>query len=216
MVAEQILADGVSSLRDQELLQIVLDSGDELLLSELLAEGLPPLRKLTAGRILISGGSEKNAAQLLAALELGRRVAFSFAGEKPRLLNAVALSKHIWPRLAHLPHEEFWCVLLNARLEEIHSVRISRGGYSQCSVTSREALLPAVLLQAPAVAFAHNHPSGDPTPSAEDQRLQLLLDEAGHSLGIRVIDHLVVGEQSVHSAIEGKCNVVKGDGDGSA
>jgi DNA repair protein RadC len=216
MVIGEMLAEGVSSLRDHELLSIVLDSGDEELLSALLAQGLPPLRKMCPGRILISGGTEKNAAQLMAALELGRRVAFSIEGEKPRLLNAAALSKHVWPRLAHLPHEEFWCVLLNVRLEEIQSVRISRGGYSQCSVSSREAMLPAVLLQAPAVAFAHNHPSGDPTPSAEDLRLQLLLDEAGHSLGIRVIDHLVVGERSVHSAIEGKCNVVKGDGDGSA
>jgi DNA repair protein RadC len=57
--------------------------------------------------------------------------------------------------------------------------------------------------RAPAVAFVHNHPSGDSTPSAEDQRLQLLLDEAGHALGVRVVDHLVLAEGGLHSAVEG-------------
>jgi DNA repair protein RadC len=211
MVIGQILAEGASSLCDEELLRIVLDARDFKLPAALLAPGLPALKKVTAGALLMDGASAKNAAQLLAALELGRRVALSPAEEKPRLLRAQDLARLVWPRLAHLHHEEFWSVLLTARLQEIRCVRISAGGLSQCSVTAREAFMPAVLLRAPAVAFVHNHPSGDSTPSTEDQRLQLLLDEAGRSLGIRVIDHLVVGEASVHSSVEGECNVVKGE-----
>jgi DNA repair protein RadC len=96
-------------------------------------------------------------------------------------------------------------VLLSSRLQEIQCVRIARGGLTQCSVSAREAFAPALLHRAPAVAFVHNHPSGDPSPSPEDQRLQLLLDEAGNTLSIRVVDHLVLAEGGVHSAVEGAC-----------
>jgi DNA repair protein RadC len=70
-------------------------------------------------------------------------------------------------------------------------------------VLPREAFAPALVHAAPCVAFAHNHPSGDPEPSAEDRRLELLLDEAGRALGIRVVDHIVVGEAGFHSARQG-------------
>ena len=85
-------------------------------------------------------------------------------------------------------------MLMNSRLQEIRCVQIARGGLTQCSVSPREAF---------AVAFVHNHPSGDSAPSGEDQRLQLLLDEAGHALGVRVVDHLVLAEGGLHSAVEG-------------
>ncbi|TMA16130.1 MAG: hypothetical protein E6J84_09105 [Deltaproteobacteria bacterium] len=121
------------------------------------------------------------------------------------LLRARDVAAVLWGRVAHLPHEEFWAVLMNARLQEIRCVQIARGGLTQCSVSPREAFAPALVHRAPAVAFVHNHPSGDPAPSGEDQRLQLLLDEAGHALGVRVVDHLVLAEAGLHSAVEGAC-----------
>jgi DNA repair protein RadC len=205
MQGERILAEGPSLLCDAELLRIVLGTRDERLAAHLLAPGLLALRRATAGDLLMSGATDRHAAQLLAAVELGRRVAFAPGADKPRLLHARELARAIWPRLAHLAHEEFWTILMNARLQEIRSVRISLGGLTQCSVTPREAFAPALILRAPVVAFVHNHPSGDATPSAEDRRLQLLLDEAGRALGLRVIDHLVVGERTVHSSVEGEC-----------
>jgi DNA repair protein RadC len=205
MQSERILAEGPSLLCDAELLRIVLGTRDERLAAHLLAPGLLALRRATAGDLLMSGATDRHAAQLLAAVELGRRVAFAPGADKPRLLHARELARAIWPRLAHLAHEEFWTILMNARLQEIRSVRISLGGLTQCSVTPREAFAPALILRAPVVAFVHNHPSGDATPSAEDRRLQLLLDEAGRALGLRVIDHLVVGERTVHSSVEGEC-----------
>ena len=96
-------------------------------------------------------------------------------------------------------------MLMSSRLQEIRSVRIARGGLTQCSVSPREAFAPALIHRAPAVAFVHNHPSGDPSPSGEDQRLQLVLDEAGTALGVRVVDHLVLAEGGLHSAVEGAC-----------
>ncbi len=204
--AERILGEGPAALPDAELLRLVLGARDALLASRLLARGLPALRRASAGELLLEPGmTAGQAGRLLAALELGRRVAFSPAPERRRLLRALDVARALWARLSHLTHEEFWAVLMDARLHEIRSVQIARGGLTQCSVSPREAFAPALIHRAPAVAFVHNHPSGDPQPSGEDQRLQLLLDEAGRALGVRVVDHVVVAESGVHSAVEGAC-----------
>lgn len=203
---ERILSEGPSGLPDAELLRILLGAKDDLLAARLLTRGLPALRRAGAGELLLTSGmTTALCARLLASLELGRRVALAPAADRRRLLRAHDVASAIWAQLAHLGHEEFWAVLLNARLQEIRCVQVARGGLTQCSVSPREAFAPALLHRAPAVAFVHNHPSGDPTPSGEDQRLQLLLDEAGRALGIRVVDHLVLAEGGVHSAVEGAC-----------
>jgi DNA repair protein RadC len=204
--AERILSEGAAGLPDAELLRVVLGTRDDLLAGRLLSRGLPSLRRAAAGELLLEPGmSSSLAARVLAALELGRRVALAPAADRRRLLRAHDVASVLWARLAHLPHEEFWVVLMNARLQEIRCVQVARGGLTQCSVSPREAFVPALMHRAPAVAFVHNHPSGDPAPSGEDQRLQLLLDEAGHSLSVRVVDHLVLAESGVHSAVEGAC-----------
>lgn len=204
--AERILSEGPSGLADAELIRLVLGARDDLVAARLLSRGLGALRRATAGELLLTSGmTTSSAARLLASLELGRRVALAPCAERRRLLRAHDVAAALWSQLAHLPHEEFWAVILNARLQEIRSVQVARGGLTQCSVSPREAFAPALLHRAPAVAFVHNHPSGDPTPSGEDQRLQMLLDEAGRALGIRVVDHLVIAESGVHSAVEGAC-----------
>lgn len=203
---ERILGEGAPGLPDAELLRLVLGARDELLASRLLSRGLPALRRASAGELLLEPGmTAGSAARLLAALELGRRVALAPALERKRLLRAQDVALTLWARLAHLPHEEFWAVLMDARLREIRCVQIARGGLTQCSVSPREAFAPALVHRAPAVAFVHNHPSGEALPSGEDQRLQLLLDEAGRALGVRVVDHLVLAESGLHSAVEGAC-----------
>jgi DNA repair protein RadC len=205
MALQRILREGPASLCDEELVRAVLGEPDCILPARLLSRGLPALGRATAGELLFhSGMKAQNAARLLASIELGRRVAFAPSSERPRLLRAADLAQVLWGKLATLGREEFWVVLLNARLQEIDTVRIATGGITQCSVAPREAFAPAILQQAPAVAFAHNHPSGDPTPSAEDHRLELLLGEAGQALGIRIVDHLVVAQSGVHSAVEGR------------
>jgi DNA repair protein RadC len=204
--AQQILSEGPAGLPDAELLRVVLGGRDDLLAGRLLSRGLPALRRASAGELLLEPGmSPALAARMLAALELGRRVALAPLADRRRLLRAHDVAAVLWARLAHLAHEEFWAVLMNARLQEIRCVQIARGGLTQCSVSPREAFAPALIHRAPAVAFVHNHPSGDPAPSGEDQRLQLLLDEAGHALSMRVVDHLVLAEGGVHSAVEGAC-----------
>jgi len=202
----RILSEGPSALCDTELLSVLLGAHDDLLAARLLLRGLPALSRATPGELLFTRGvSRRHAERVLAALELGRRVVLAPSPDRPRLVHAADLAGVLWGRLFALRHEEFWVILLNARLQEIESVRIAAGGITQCSVSPREAFAPALIHQAPAVAFVHNHPSGDPAPSGEDQRMQMLLEEAAHTLGVRVIDHLVIAETGFHSALQGRC-----------
>lgn len=206
---QRILTDGAGELSDQELVAALIGGANADLLSLLLLrEGLPGLRAARAAELLqTSGLRRRQAARLLAALELGRRAAVARGPERRRLLRAEDSARLLWPRLAHLRHEEFWAVLLNARLEEIATIRIAAGGLTQCSVLPRDAFVPAIVRGAASVVFAHNHPSGDPAPSGEDHRLALHLDEVGRALGIGVADHLVLADGGVHSARAGRCAV---------
>jgi DNA repair protein RadC len=202
----RILSEGPGALCDTEVLSALLGAGCDLLAARLLTRGLPALARATPGELLMTHGvSRRHVERVVAALELGRRVLYAPPPERTRLLHAHDLARVLWGKLVSLRHEEFWVILLDTRLQEIESVRIASGGTTQCSVSPREALAPALMLDAPAVAFVHNHPSGDPAPSAEDQRMQMLLDEGAHTLGIRVVDHLVIAETGFHSARQGRC-----------
>lgn len=210
---ERMFEQGAGALSEVELISVLLGSGTRahpaaVVAAQLLERcgGLARLRRASLGVLLdLPGIGEAQACRVVAALELGRRAASLRPPRAPRLLNATDLARRLWPRLVALPHEEFWAILLTARNEEIRSVRISSGGLSQCSVLAREAFSPAIAHRAPQIAFLHNHPSGDPLPSPDDQRLELVLDEAGHTLGVRVIDHLVIGERGLFSARQGSC-----------
>jgi DNA repair protein RadC len=205
----RILEQGPEGLTDLDLVAALLPRssgrfGPEEIAARVLSQGLAALRRACAGDLVaIEGVRERDAARVLAALELGRRVAQASVPRRERLLKASDIAVVLAPRLAHLAHEEFWAVLLTARLEEVRSVPIARGGLTQCSVLPREAFAPAVLHRVPRVAFGHNHPSGDPQPSADDVRLGAALDDAGRALGIEVVDHLVITDGGFHSARHG-------------
>jgi len=205
----RILEQGPEALSDLDLLASILSRssrryGPEEIAARVLSMGLSALRRASAGELLsIEGLRQRDAARVLAALELGRRVAQAAAPHRARLLQPGDMAALLAPGLAHLAHEEFWAILLTARLEPVRLVPIARGGLTQCSVLPREAFAPAVLHRVPRVAFAHNHPSGDPQPSADDLRLCAALDQAGRTLGIEVVDHLVLADGAFHSARQG-------------
>ncbi len=205
---ERILAEGTADLSEQELVAALLGGNEpDLLALRILRGGLASLRRARPVELLETQGlRRRQASRLLAALELGRRAVIARGPERPRLLRAEDSARVLWPRLAHLSHEEFWVILLSARLDEIATVRIAAGGLTQCSVLPRDAFVPAIVRGAASVVFAHNHPSGDPSPSAEDHRLAMHLDEVGRALGIGVADHLVLAEGGVHSARTGHCS----------
>lgn len=200
---------GTEALSEAELVSLLLggrhEGRTEATAAALVAPGLASLRTLKAGsRRMGARVGPVQLERIHVALELGRRAALLALPERQRLLDPAAVCSHLAPRLAHLEREEFWVILLSARLEELHTIQISRGGITHCSILPREAFAPAVLHSAPSVAFVHNHPSGDPTPSPNDLRLQMMLDEAGRSLGIQVVDHLVITARGHHSHRHGR------------
>jgi DNA repair protein RadC len=205
----RILELGPGAVSDVELIAALLAGTGrrgqpEGVAARLLDGGLLRLRRMSGPQLLGEAGVRAaQAARVLAAVELGRRVMAAEQRERERFLAPDSIAARLWPLLADLAHEEFWAFLMTARMEEVRCVRIASGGLTQCSVLPREAFAPALVHAAPCVVFAHNHPSGDPTPSSDDHRLQLLLDEAGRALGIRVVDHLVIAAEGFHSARTG-------------
>jgi DNA repair protein RadC len=115
---------------------------------------------------------------------------------KVRVTNPQDLVSLFQPRLQHLRKEIFKVVLLDTKHQILKDVTVSEGTLSASLVHPREAFLPAIKESAAAVIFLHNHPSGDPTPSAEDKELTQRLMEVGRLVGIGVLDHVIIGTGS--------------------
>lgn len=142
----------------------------------------------------VPGIGEAKATQLKAALELGRRALALPLNTGTKIASSRDLYEHFHPTLRDLRHEIFTVVLLDAKHAILRETTISKGSLTVSIVHPREVFSLAVKEAAAAVIFVHNHPSGDPTPSHEDRVLTARLVEAGELLGIRVLDHVIVGD----------------------
>ena len=142
----------------------------------------------------IPGVGEAKAAQLKAALELGRRALAGPLTKGTKITCSRDLFTQYHPTLRDLRHEIFKVILLDAKHAIMRDTTVSEGSLTLSIVHPREVFTLAVKESAAAVIFLHNHPSGDPTPSQEDRVLTARLVSAGEVLGIRVLDHLVVGD----------------------
>ena len=140
------------------------------------------------------GVGAAKAAQLKAALALGRRALASPLSKGTKISSSRDLFEHYHPTLRDLRHEIFKVVLLDAKHAIVRDATVSEGSLTLSIVHPREVFTMAVKESAAAVIFVHNHPSGDPTPSQEDRVLTARLVSAGEVLGIRVLDHHVVGD----------------------
>ncbi len=156
------------------------------------------LRRLAAfdaGRLnRVAGVGTATAGRILAALELGRRVAVEGAGLEDPIRGPADVFRRMGPRLRDLAQEEFHALLLNTRHRVVREVAVTRGILDASLIHPREVFRPAVVEGAAGVILVHNHPSGDPTPSAEDRAVTRQLAEAGRALGIAVLDHVIVGD----------------------
>jgi len=132
--------------------------------------------------------------RLVAALELGRRAAAEPGGDVSRLRGPEDVVRLMAPRLRGLAHEEFHVVVLNTRHRVLGIHMVSRGILDASLVHPREVFAPALEARASAVILVHNHPSGDAAPSPEDHRVTQQMTDAGDILGIRVLDHVVMGD----------------------
>lgn len=161
------------------------------------AHGLVGLSKMSYTEILglkLPGIGEVKAMELEAAFEVGRRAVARDTAEPIHVGTPEDVFDLIAPIVRDATQEQFFVCALDVRNRLIgQPVCIATGANDRCPVRPAEALKPAVTRGAASVVFAHNHPSGNPAPSAEDLRLTARLIEAGAVLGIRVNDHVVVG-----------------------
>ena len=199
---ERLLSQGPEALTNAQLLAILLRVGRQG--SSAVQVGMDILDQLgdVAGLAqcgieelcAVPGVGEAKAAQLKAALELGKRALAGPLTKGIKITSSRDLFTHYHPTLRDLRHEIFKVILLDAKHAIMRDATVSEGSLTLSIVHPREVFTLAVKESAAAVIFLHNHPSGDPTPSQEDRVLTARLVSAGEVLGIRVLDHLVIGD----------------------
>ncbi len=199
---EKGLFQGMDRLSNAELLALLINSGTADKSAIALAEevlgrgkGIFGLRDMTAQELMeIRGIGKGKAARILASLELGKRVSSILPRDMVSIDSPQSIAVLFMEELRHLKQETFRILLLNAKGEVISTEIISTGELTSTLVHPREVFRPAVKKSAAAVVLVHNHPSGDPQPSREDIETTSRLQECGKMMGIRVIDHIVIGD----------------------
>lgn len=207
---ERLAAFGPGQLSEAELLGILLRTGFKGVTAVELAErlvddfgGLEGLSKTSFEELLRKKGiGPAKAAQVAAAIELARRMAGQFAMKDPEM----QVKKSREAVAAFLPvfrgqtQELFYALLLDIKLRPLKKpVLVTKGGLDKTIAEPREAFQEAVKAGAAGVIFAHNHPSGDPSPSPDDEEVTARLRSAGKILGIQMIDHLIITDTRYYS-----------------
>lgn len=205
---EKLTLRGKHNLSNAELLAILLGSGSREDTAVTLAQkilrsvdnDLSELSKLSIAQLKkFKGVGDAKAISIIAAAELSRRRQLANLRERIKVDCSVASYRAIAPLLMDLPHEEFWILLLNTRLEITQRVMISSGGINSTVVDPRMVFKKAVEGDAVSVVLVHNHPSGNIEPSLADIKLTNKLVAAGQILGILVQDHIIVGGRNYYS-----------------
>ena len=207
---EKLARLGLTALGDNELLALVLGSGDRHadalgLANEILAwaGGLHGLTRTHPGALRgVRGIGHARSAQVLAAVELGRRSLTRGTVERVRLSTPHQLAAYLLPLYGARPVEQFGIVMLDTRHRLIRVALLSTGSLDQTVVHPREVFREASAASAAGIALFHNHPAGDPTPSVDDLALTARLVSAGHVMGITVIDHVILADQRYVSLLE--------------
>ena len=199
---ERLRRIGLRNVSLTELLVLLIGSGGSgasasvvaIRLSEFFGGSLDRLAALDVAVLeRVPGVGTATAARIVASLELGRRVAADQGGSGDHIRGPADVFGRMGPRLRDVRQEEFHALLLNARHRVVREVLVTRGIVDASLIHPREVFRPAVSEGASGVILVHNHPSGDPTPSAEDRAVTRQLGEAGRALGIPVLDHVVIG-----------------------
>ena len=204
---EKLTRFGATSLGDNELVAIVLGEGharasaldlaNALLTSTGGVEGLARARP--DDLIAVRGIGEARAAQLLASVELGRRVMSRGGRKRFQVTSPRSIAEFLMPQYGNRPVEQFGIVLLDTKHKVLRTTVLSVGTLDASIVHPREIFREATAGGAAAIVLFHNHPSGDPEPSRDDRRLTERLIAAGMVMGIDVLDHVILGDASYFS-----------------
>lgn len=207
---ERLLTEGAEFLSNAELLAILLRTGTKnqsalqmahYILQE--TEGLKFLNEMTIEELMtIKGIGRNKAIQLLASMELGKRM-----GRKPLTKISPIYSPEdcvafLSAEMKHLTQEHFVVIFLDTKNYVIGKKTIFIGSLNKAIVHPREVFKEAIKRSSASIICAHNHPSGDPTPSEQDIGLTHRLYEAGELIGIKVLDHLIIGDEQFVSLKE--------------
>ena len=193
-VRERMLLEGPRALSDGDLLAMLgADGAAGRAMSELAWLSVAELRRLGLGEVRAAG--------LAAAFELGRRGAWAPPRRGERCLDPRRVADVMRP-LAHAQAEEFHVVLLDVRGRLLRTERVALGSVSQCPVSPRDVLRAVIREGAHSVVFVHNHPSGDPSPSAEDADLTERLRAGADLVGVVARDHVIVASGGYFSFVE--------------
>jgi DNA repair protein RadC len=205
---EKLLTKGRTALSDSELIAILISSGSRqesaVDLSKRILAGannnLNTLGKMGVQELMqFRGIGEAKAVAIAAALELGRRRSGEEGLKRRKINSSQSVFELLQPILGELPHEEFWIIYLNNSNKVLQTIQLSKGGITGTLVDVRLVFKNALQLGAVAVILGHNHPSGTLKPSNADKALTQKLKTAGESLDIKVLDHLIVTENSYFS-----------------
>ncbi len=206
---EKLLDKGAEALTDAELLAIILRTGNastgesaldhaRFLLTQF--GGLKGIDGAAVAELrAVKGIGPAKTAQLKAGLEIGRRMGQIKWEAGHTLGSSQEVYRHFRERLEKEKREIFYVVLLTNKNRKIREVKVSEGSLTASLVHPREVYNPVIRESAAAVIFVHNHPSGDPAPSPEDLEITRRLKEVGEVMGVRVLDHVVIGRERYFS-----------------
>lgn len=198
---ERLVKNGAGSLSDSELLAIILRTGSKqenvLNLSQRILSryNLKQLSQTNLPQLMdINGIKESKAAQIAACFEIARRLESFNEDAKPRINSPLDVYRRIYPKMREQKKEMFIELCLDTKNQIIKEDTISIGSLNANIVHPREVFKVALSQSAAHIIVAHNHPSGDPTPSREDIEITKKLIEAGKIIGIEVLDHVIIGD----------------------
>lgn len=199
---ERLLKHGADNLSDAQLLAIILRTGSGekgvLSLAMSLLEAFGDMRNIDSASISelasLKGLGTAKIAQIKAAFELGKRLMSESSANKPVFSSGHSVYSYFSPRFKNLKKELFISLLLDTKNRLIREFRVSEGTLTNSLIHPREAFREAVKESAASVIFVHNHPSGDPSPSRDDMAVTERLKTAGEIIGIRMLDHIIIGD----------------------
>ncbi|WP_286197829.1 DNA repair protein RadC [Bacillus sp. ISL-34] len=207
---ERFLQDGPQSLSNQDLLALLLRTGSReesvLQLSGRLINSFKGLRLLKEASVeeltVIKGIGEAKAIQILASVELGRRINNLNDQDRYVIRSPEDGANYCMEEMRFLSQEHFVCLYLNTKNQVLQKTTVFIGSLNASIVHPREVFKEAFKRSAASIICLHNHPSGDPSPSREDIEVTKRLVECGKIIGIEVLDHIIIGEHKYVSLKE--------------
>ena len=213
---ERVMALGPEAVSNAELLAILIGSGTPEvtsvdLMRKILSEHGNSLRTLsTLSRkelLKYTGIGPAKAVSIQAAMELGKRLLLETKGPKAKFCSSTDAYDFFRAKIGDIPHEECHLLLLDVKNQFLGHHVVGRGGISESSVDIRLVLRHALIAGAPNLILAHNHPSGNPMPSRQDDDLTMRLQKASQTMALRLLDHIIIGDDTYYSyADERKVN----------